>query len=101
MEFFKFEDNVLDKNLLQVLNDFEFTKRSKLSTLKKEITQIVAEHFTDGNKIEAKQLLDGKESMSKHDASIISYFTGAITLTIFSFIFFVFDHNKDIRKLED
>ena len=58
-EHFKIKDNVVDKNVLIMLEQFEFIKRKNIAPLVNDIKVVYAQRFTQGDLKFASKVLEG------------------------------------------
>ena len=58
-EHFKIKDNVVDKNVLIMLEQFEFIKRKNIAPLVNDIKVVYAQRFTQGDLKLASKVLEG------------------------------------------
>jgi len=90
-EYFVTQDNVLDKNIDQLIEKHEFVNRTNLAMLNKDIIDYVTFYFTeDKNLDKAKKLLEGDETrVPRSSLIIISLFGGGIIMSTLMIIFFL------------
>ena len=58
-EHFKIKDNVVDKNVLIMLEQFELIKRKNIAPLVNDIKVVYAQRFTQGDLKLASKVLEG------------------------------------------
>ena len=58
-EHFKIKDNVVHKNVLIMLEQFEFIKRKNIAPLVNDIKVVYAQRFTQGDLKLASKVLEG------------------------------------------
>jgi len=81
--FFAEKDNVLDKKVKASVDSMEFSSRTDVIELIKEVVEFFSEHFTDGDNKKAHNVLERHhDSVRRKDALLMAFF-GAL-LAVFS-----------------
>ena len=99
--FLELDDNIIDKNMQMYLSEMEFTKRKQFSDMFRNMKQVIAKYYTDGDMAQATILLEGqKNQIGRFDLFVISFLTGlniAIIAMMMLYIHYFMD-DKDISE---
>lgn len=96
-ENFEIKDNVIDKNIKEMLAQLSFSKRDQLHFAIDDMLEFFAAHFSkDGNKETSKRLLERHNTeMRRKDAILIAFFLGVSTVLVLMGTFFLIVGGSD------
>jgi len=94
-EHFKVKDNIIDKIIMKMLDEFQFVKRANIQPVSKDIKTVYAKLFHKDNIKAATKALEGETGgIDKFDLGILAFFSGGvIVLLVFLFLFCIYQND--------
>jgi hypothetical protein len=94
-EHFNVKDNIVDKIVKKMLEDFQFVKRTNIQPVSKDIKTVYAKLFHKDNLKAASQDLEGQTSgIDKNELGILAFFTGGVlVLVVFLLMFCLYQND--------
>lgn len=81
--FFEMKDNVIDKLIESEIQKFEFVRRRNIKAMTKDLYEVYAKYFCDGNIEKAKKKLNGDRFIvSNKDLFLVSFLGGGSFIII-------------------